>query len=185
MLDIHEGVIKIDGLDISKIPLNILRTSGSIIPQDTLLFNGTIRENLDPSGVSTDEQLWSALEQAHLKDVDSEINAGQYLSGGQKQLFSLARAILQKSCFLIMDEATSNLDKEFEQILMSTAQKLFHGKTLLIIAHRLSTVLDCDRIIVLDRGRIVEDGSPSILLNRNCGIFSAMVKSSEEGFLVP
>lgn len=163
MLEMHEGVIKIDDLDISKIPLNILRTSGSIIPQDTLLFNGTIRENLDPSGVSTDEQLWSALEQAHLRGLiedqyegnlgkcfnhtillclrvvhyvftDSDINAGQFLSGGQKQLFSLARAILQESSFLIMDEATSNLDKEFEQILMGTAQKLFHGKTLLIIA---------------------------------------------------
>ncbi|XP_046995474.1 ATP-binding cassette sub-family C member Sur [Schistocerca americana] len=189
MVEVHEGTIKIDGLDISLVPLQVLRSRLSVIPQDVIMFSGSIRENLDPSAQFTDAELWKSLELAQLKEtvssypgkLDAEVQeGGENLSAGERQLFCLARAILHGAACLIMDEATSSVDPETEEALLAAASKAFAGRTVITIAHRLRTILNCDRILVLDSGRIVEDGTPTQLLSRSMGIFSSLLRAAEE-----
>lgn len=188
MTPVIEGSILIDGVDISTIPLQILRSNISVIPQDIIMFSGTIRENLDLENRFSDAELWSALDVAQMKEtVSSQLGGlhgqvregGVNLSSGQRQLLCLARAILHNAACLIMDEATSSLDPTTEQTFLAAVDRAFANKTVITIAHRLGSLLTCDRIIVLESGRIVEEGSPTELLNRSMGIFSSMLRSTD------
>nr|XP_015838864.1 PREDICTED: multidrug resistance-associated protein 4-like isoform X2 [Tribolium castaneum] len=173
-----EGSIRIDGIDTKFLPLNILRSNIAIIPQEPILFCGSIRKNLDPFNEFDNPHLWSALEEVQLKNVvrnlDSEIN----LSVGQKQLLCLARAVLKKSKIIALDEATSSVDVETDHLIQSTIRRRFQDSTVLTIAHRLDTVMDCDRILVLESGRMVEYGKTEELLKNSEGYFYKYVHAS-------
>ncbi|XP_051156850.1 ATP-binding cassette sub-family C member Sur-like isoform X2 [Leptopilina boulardi] len=188
LVDICQGRIIIDGIDIQKVPLHILRSRLSIIPQDVIIFSGTIRENLDPFSQYTDYELWSALELAQIKDVVSshpdglnlEVReGGENFSAGQLQLINMARAVLIKSSVIIFDEATSALDASTEKALLKTAAVAFKKKVIITIAHRVASLLACDRILVFDDGKIVEDGSPKELIQHPMGFFSTMLRATE------
>ncbi|XP_051878663.1 ATP-binding cassette sub-family C member 9-like isoform X2 [Pristis pectinata] len=184
IIDNFEGCIKIDGIDISFVTLDHLRKEISIIPQDPILFSGTIRFNLDPYSIHSDEELWEALEVTQLKPLVGEFPEGlnalvaggtENFSQGQRQLFCIARAIIRKSRITIMDEATASVDMETDAALQTVLSTAFTNSTVLIIAHRIQTIMDCDRILVMDQGRIVEDGDPKIL-QQNDSIFSRLIK---------
>uniref|UniRef100_A0A1B6CN95 Uncharacterized protein n=1 Tax=Clastoptera arizonana TaxID=38151 RepID=A0A1B6CN95_9HEMI len=189
MVSVYEGNIYLDGVDIAVVPLQKLRSCLSIIPQDVIMFSGTIRENLDLRGEFTDFELWRSLELAQMKDtVASQLGGldgvvregGENLSAGQRQMLCLARAILLNTVCLVMDEATSSLDPNTETKLLNAASEAFSSRTVITIAHRLSGLLNCDRILVLESGKIVEDGPPAKLLRRSMGIFSTMLRAMEE-----
>ncbi|XP_072323664.1 ATP-binding cassette sub-family C member 9-like isoform X2 [Scyliorhinus torazame] len=187
IIDNFEGCIKVDGLDISSVKLDHLRKSISIIPQDPILFSGTIRFNLDPDLVHSDEELWKTLEVAQLKSVVSELperlntlmtEGSENFSLGQKQLFCIARALIKKSKITIMDEATASVDMETDAAFQTVIRTAFTNSTVLIIAHRISTIMDCERVLVMEKGQIVEDGDPQILQQSN-GLFSKLVKATK------
>uniref|UniRef100_F6VW89 ABC-type glutathione-S-conjugate transporter n=1 Tax=Equus caballus TaxID=9796 RepID=F6VW89_HORSE len=186
ILEAAGGQIIIDGVDIASIGLHDLREKLTIIPQDPILFSGTLRMNLDPFNNYSDEEVWKALELAHLKSFVAGLplglsyevaEAGDNLSTGQRQLLCLARALLRKSKILIMDEATAAVDLETDQLIQTTIQNEFSHCTAITIAHRLHTIMDSDKIMVLDNGRIVEYGSPEELL-KNSGPFYLMAKEA-------
>ncbi|CAK7301445.1 ATP-binding cassette sub-family C member 2 [Vulpes lagopus] len=186
ILEAAGGQIIIDGVDIASIGLHDLREKLTIIPQDPILFSGSLRMNLDPFNHYSDEEIWKALELAHLKSFVAGLQlglshevaeAGDNLSIGQRQLLCLARALLRKSKILIMDEATAAVDLETDHLIQMTIQKEFSHCTTITIAHRLHTIMDSDKIIVLDNGKIVEYGSPQELL-RNSGPFYLMAKEA-------
>ncbi|CAB4055240.1 ABCC4 [Lepeophtheirus salmonis] len=183
-----EGEIFIDGLDICKVGLLDIRKKISIIPQDPILFNGSIRKNLDPFNEFTDVQIWNALEQAKLYDIvvdlghglDSVVlEFGSNFSVGQRQLFCLARAILRRNKVLIMDEATANVDPFTDSLIQEAIRKEFKDCTVFTIAHRLYTVMDSDRMLVLQNGEIEEFGTPKDLLKDPNNLLSRMVAQSE------
>ncbi|KAH8334240.1 hypothetical protein KR059_007880 [Drosophila kikkawai] len=186
VLQTTKGHIYIDDVDIERIRPDELRTRLSIIPQDVHLFNATIRENLDPRGYYQDLRLWNCLELAQLKEfvnvhlplgLDTVIcDGGVNLSAGHRQLLCLARAILRGSVCLVLDEATSALDSSTENALLKAADQAFQGRTIITIAHRLTTILDYDRLIVLDQGRIVEDGNPRMLQQLPGSIFHSLLE---------
>ncbi|XP_066268189.1 ATP-binding cassette sub-family C member 9-like isoform X2 [Branchiostoma lanceolatum] len=187
MIDNFAGKIYIDDVDISKIGLQALRSKLSIIPQDPVLFAGTIRFNLDPMDSRSDQELWDALVAAQLKGVVSDLpegldsvvsEGGENFSVGQRQLFCLARAFLRKTKILIMDEATASLDLETDSVLQTAVTTAFADRTVITIAHRLSTILDYDHILVLKDGRVVENGPPQELLCDTNSLFSALVRGS-------
>uniref|UniRef100_UPI00358F63B0 ATP-binding cassette sub-family C member 8-like isoform X2 n=1 Tax=Myxine glutinosa TaxID=7769 RepID=UPI00358F63B0 len=188
MLDICEGKIIVDGKDITDIPLSTLRSRVSIIMQDPVLFSGTIRFNLDPEGTCKDDLLWSALEIAQLKNMVTALpegldtpvtEGGENFSVGQRQLFCLARAFVRKSTILIMDEATAAIDMATEKILQKVVMTAFASHTVVTIAHRVSNILEADKVLVLSQGEVVEYGSPSELLAREESIFSSLVRSNK------
>ncbi|KAJ3300226.1 Multidrug resistance-associated protein 1 [Borealophlyctis nickersoniae] len=181
------GSIQIDGLDISGLGLYDLRSRLTIIPQDPVLFAGTIRENLDPFGVYDDAAIWRALESASLKThvsrLDDKLGAmvlqgGENFSVGQRQLICLARALLRKTKILVLDEATAAIDVETDTIIQKTIRQEFCDCTILTIAHRINTVMDNDRILVLDRGKIAEYDSPANLLRNKKSMFYGLAKES-------
>ncbi|XP_075530342.1 multidrug resistance-associated protein 1-like isoform X3 [Dermacentor variabilis] len=181
------GSINIDGLDISMLGLYDLRRKLTIIPQDPVLFSGTLRSNLDPFDVKGEEELWRALEHSHLKDFVATLTeglqheiaeGGENISVGQRQLLCLARALLRKSRILILDEATAAVDMETDDLIQATIRREFADCTIITIAHRLNTILDYDRVIVLDRGEIAESGSPQELLKRETSLFYSMAKDA-------
>uniref|UniRef100_A0A8C2FIF7 Uncharacterized protein n=1 Tax=Cyprinus carpio TaxID=7962 RepID=A0A8C2FIF7_CYPCA len=187
IIEASEGRILIDGIDISTLGLHDLRSRLTIIPQDPVLFSGTLRMNLDPFEKFSDEEIWSVLELAHLKDyvrglptgLQHEVSeGGENLSVGQRQLLCLARALLRKSRILILDEATAAVDLETDDLIQNTIRTEFSHCTVLTIAHRLNTILDSSRVMVLDSGKIVEFDSPSVLLNNKQGHFYAMAKDA-------
>uniref|UniRef100_A0A9J7X6J7 ABC-type glutathione-S-conjugate transporter n=1 Tax=Cyprinus carpio carpio TaxID=630221 RepID=A0A9J7X6J7_CYPCA len=187
IIEASEGRILIDGIDISTLGLHDLRSRLTIIPQDPVLFSGTLRMNLDPFEKSSDEEIWSVLELAHLKDyvrglpagLQHEVSeGGENLSVGQRQLLCLARALLRKSRILILDEATAAVDLETDDLIQNTIRREFSHCTVLTIAHRLNTILDSSRVMVLDSGKIVEFDSPSVLLNNQQGHFYSMAKDA-------
>ena len=182
-----DGHIYIDGLDISQLGLYDLRSRITIIPQDPVLFTGTLRLNLDPFEKHTDADLWTALELAHLKPFIESLEeglshpvseGGDNLSVGQKQLICLARALLRKSKVIVLDEATAAVDIETDELIQKTIRQEFNDCTIVTIAHRLNTILDYDRVLVMSRGEIAEYDSPSVLLNDNKSIFYSMAKDS-------
>ncbi|XP_039105180.1 canalicular multispecific organic anion transporter 1 isoform X5 [Hyaena hyaena] len=186
ILEAAGGQIIIDGVNIASIGLHDLREKLTIIPQDPILFSGSLRMNLDPFNNHSDEEIWKALELAHLKSFVAGLQlglshqvteAGDNLSIGQRQLLCLARALLRKSKILIMDEATAAVDIETDHLIQMTIQKEFSHCTTITIAHRLHTVMDSDRIMVLDKGKIVEYGTPDELLT-NSGPFYLMAKEA-------
>ncbi|XP_060116445.1 multidrug resistance-associated protein 1-like isoform X2 [Heteronotia binoei] len=181
-----EGEILIDGINIAKIGLHDLRFRVTIIPQDPVLFSGSLRMNLDPFDQYSDEDVWMSLELAHLKNFVSTLpdklnhecsEGGENLSVGQRQLVCLARALLRKSKILVLDEATAAVDLETDDLIQSTIRTQFEGCTVLTIAHRLNTIMDYTRVIVLDKGEIVECDSPASLIQKK-GIFYSMAKES-------
>uniref|UniRef100_A0A8C4VBH8 Multidrug resistance-associated protein 1 n=1 Tax=Falco tinnunculus TaxID=100819 RepID=A0A8C4VBH8_FALTI len=181
-----EGEIIIDGINIAKIGLHDLRFKITIIPQDPILFSGSLRMNLDPFDQHSDEDVWRSLELAHLKTFVSSLpdklnhecaEGGENLSVGQRQLVCLARALLRKSKILVLDEATAAVDLETDKLIQSTIKSQFEECTVLTIAHRLNTIMDYTRVLVLDRGEVVECGSPDHLLQEK-GIFYSMAKDS-------
>ncbi|KAL8848657.1 MAG: hypothetical protein Q9221_006331 [Calogaya cf. arnoldii] len=173
-LEATQGRILVDGIDISEIKLSVLRCRLVIIPQDPVLFSGTIRSNLDPFNEYTDEELNSALSEVHINDTHNPVGhgtssndtfgsltfpisaGGHNLSQGQRQLLCLARALISRRKIIIMDEATSSVDKAADTLIQKSIRERFSDSTLLVVAHRLSTVADFDRILVLDEGRVVE-----------------------------
>ncbi|KAG5833705.1 hypothetical protein ANANG_G00278690 [Anguilla anguilla] len=180
-----EGRIFIDGVLTSEIGLHDLRQKMSIIPQDPVLFTGSMRKNLDPFSQHTDEDLWNALQEVQLKGVVEELpgrletelaESGSNFSVGQRQLVCLARAVLRKNRILIIDEATANVDPRTDELIQKTIREKFRECTVLTIAHRLNTIIDSDRILVLDAGRIQEYAEPYVLLQNQGGIFSSMVQ---------
>uniref|UniRef100_A0A8C8HTG5 Multidrug resistance-associated protein 4 n=1 Tax=Oncorhynchus tshawytscha TaxID=74940 RepID=A0A8C8HTG5_ONCTS len=168
-----EGRIYIDGVLTSEIGLHDLRQKMSIIPQDPVLFTGTMRKNLDPFSQHTDEDLWNALQEVQLKSVVEELpnkmetvlaESGSNFSVGQRQLVCLARAVLRKNRILIIDEATANVDPRTDELIQKTIRDKFRECTVLTIAHRLNTIIDSDRILVLGAGMIQEFDKPYVLL---------------------
>uniref|UniRef100_A0A5S6Q235 ABC-type glutathione-S-conjugate transporter n=1 Tax=Trichuris muris TaxID=70415 RepID=A0A5S6Q235_TRIMR len=168
-----DGTIYIDGVNIRELGLHDLRSRISIIPQDPVLFFGTIRMNIDPPEEKTDDEIWLALEQANLKPFVSSLpekldynisEGGENLSLGQRQMICLARALLRKSRILVLDEATAAVDLETDQLIQTTIQRFFGDCTVLTIAHRLNTVLDSNRILLLRNGHLMENDSPKIYL---------------------
>uniref|UniRef100_A0A671USX9 ATP binding cassette subfamily C member 4 (PEL blood group) n=1 Tax=Sparus aurata TaxID=8175 RepID=A0A671USX9_SPAAU len=182
-----EGRIMIDGFRTSEIGLHTLRQKMSIIPQDPVLFTGTVRKNLDPFRQHTDEDLWNALQEVQMKAVVEDLpnkletvlmESGSNFSMGQRQLVCLARAILRKNRILIIDEATANVDPRTDSLIQQTIRDKFHECTVLTIAHRLNTIIDCDRILVLAAGRIQEYDQPYVLLQNPDGLFYQMVQQT-------
>ncbi|KAK7882506.1 hypothetical protein WMY93_028680 [Mugilogobius chulae] len=182
-----EGRIMIDGVLTSEIGLHTLRQKMSIIPQDPVLFTGTMRKNLDPFSQHTDEDLWNALQEVQMKVVVEELpskletllsEAGANFSMGQRQLVCLARAILRKNRILIIDEATANVDPRTDSLIQQTIRDKFQECTVLTIAHRLHTIIDCDRILVLDAGRIQEYDEPYVLLQNPHSLLYRMVQQT-------
>ncbi|XP_029892333.1 ATP-binding cassette sub-family C member 4 isoform X4 [Aquila chrysaetos chrysaetos] len=180
-----EGRIWIDKYLTSELGLHDLRKKISIIPQEPVLFTGTMRKNLDPFNEYTDEELWNALEEVQLKEVVEDLpnkmemqlaESGSNFSVGQRQLVCLARAVLKKNRILIIDEATANVDPRTDEFIQKTIREKFAHCTVLTIAHRLNTIIDSDRIMVLDEGRLKEYGEPYILLQEQDGLFYKMVQ---------
>ncbi|RHY68303.1 hypothetical protein DYB30_013221, partial [Aphanomyces astaci] len=165
------GTITLDGVDIASISVRTLRSRLTIIPQDPVLFSGSLRFNLDPSHTCSDDELWTALKSVHLDAFVGSLEfavseKGSNVSVGQRQLLCIARALLRKSKVVVLDEATANIDLETDRLIQHMIQDGFHGVTRLIIAHRLETILDSDRILVLDAGHVVEfDAPPTLLAN--------------------
>ncbi|KAK7154854.1 hypothetical protein R3I93_009716 [Phoxinus phoxinus] len=182
-----DGKIIVDGVLISEIGLHDLRQKMSIIPQDPVLFTGTMRKNLDPFGQHSDQDLWNSLEEVQLKAAVEELpskletelaESGSNFSVGQRQLVCLARAILRKNRILIIDEATANVDPRTDELIQKTIREKFKECTVLTIAHRLNTIIDSDRILVLDAGRIHEYDAPHVLLQNQNGILYKMVQQT-------
>ena len=182
-----EGTIVIDDIDVTKIGLHDLREALTIIPQDPVLFSGKLRINLDPFSKHTDEELWRALEMAHLKDFVSQLEGGldhaiseggSNLSVGQRQLVCLARALLKKTKILILDEATAAVDLQTDSLIQSTVRSEFAECTILTIAHRINTILDSDRILVLDQGQVAEFAPPKELLEKPESRFYSLAKDA-------
>ena len=187
LVESASGSIIIDGIDISKIGLHELRTKLTIIPQDPVLFSGTLRINLDPFQHHSDEDIWNALKLAHLHEFVNSLEAGlqneiaeggENLSIGQRQLICLARALLRKTKVLILDEATAAIDLETDDLIQATIRSEFKDCTILTIAHRLNTIMDYDRIMVLDNGTLTEFDSPKSLVEDQNSIFHSMVTKS-------
>ncbi|XP_017473672.1 PREDICTED: multidrug resistance-associated protein 1 isoform X5 [Rhagoletis zephyria] len=181
------GRILIDGIDIATLGLHMLRSRLTIIPQDPVLFSGTLRINLDPFEVKSDDELWKALELSHLKafvkslpaGLNHEISeGGENLSVGQRQLVCLARALLRKTKVLVLDEATAAVDLETDDLIQKTIRSEFKDCTVLTIAHRLNTILDSDKVIVLNKGEITEFASPTELLDNPHSAFYSMAKDA-------
>ncbi|KAI7830395.1 P-loop containing nucleoside triphosphate hydrolase protein [Gamsiella multidivaricata] len=190
IIEAAEGKILIDGVDTSTVGLHELRSRLTIIPQDPFLFGGTIRVNLDPFDQHQDADLWAALEAASLKPYISSLpeglhtvieNGGENMSLGQRQLMNLARAMLNKNTkVLCLDEATAAIDIETDNAIQRALRRSFQGCTVLTIAHRINTIMDSDRILVLERGKVAEYDKPATLLANPNSIFYSLVNSHDK-----
>ena len=182
-----EGEILIDGVSTKAKKLKELRSSISIIPQDPVLFTGTLRMNLDPFNCYTDDEIWDVLGLANLngyvltltKGLEHIITeGGENLSVGQRQLMCLARALLRKTKILVLDEATANVDLETDDLIQKTIRKEFAKSTVITIAHRLNTIIDYDKVLVLRQGMVEECDSPNNLMSDDQSLFYAMCKDA-------
>eukprot|EP00049_Salpingoeca_infusionum_P018959 m.359497 g.359497 ORF g.359497 m.359497 type:complete len:1421 (-) comp18596_c0_seq1:107-4369(-) len=177
------GSVEIGGVDVNQLPLQVLRSRLSVIPQDPVLYSSTVRHNLDPFDEYDDDQVWEALRLVQLDQAVSEngglhqpmSEAGSNFSVGQRQLVCLARAVLRTSRVLVMDEATANVDTETDTIIQQTIRKVFAECTVITIAHRLNSILDSDLVMVMDAGRLVQFDKPEILLQDPKSLFSQLV----------
>uniref|UniRef100_A0A3B5QTI6 Canalicular multispecific organic anion transporter 2 n=1 Tax=Xiphophorus maculatus TaxID=8083 RepID=A0A3B5QTI6_XIPMA len=186
LLEAAGGEITIDGVKISEIGLHDLRSKLTIIPQEPVLFSGTLRMNLDPFEKYSDDDVWKALEHSHLRKFIGNQPAklelectegGENLSVGQRQLVCLARALLRKTRILVLDEATAAIDLETDDLIQSTIRTQFEDCTVFTIAHRLNTIMDYTRVLVLDKGQIAEFDTPTNLISKR-GIFYGMAKDA-------
>jgi ATP-binding cassette, subfamily B, bacterial MsbA len=186
-LDATQGSILLNGKEAREWDLNAYRNHFTYVSQDVYIFNRSLKENLlFANSSATEEQMWEALEKAHIKNFVEklprglETRAGELagsFSGGEKQRFSIARAFLKNAPFLILDEATSQLDAHAEASVQKALSELLIGRSALIIAHRLATVRDCDRVLVMESGSVIEEGSPQTLLQSPDGAFSTLWKT--------
>uniref|UniRef100_A0A8C5AWW6 Multidrug resistance-associated protein 5-like n=1 Tax=Gadus morhua TaxID=8049 RepID=A0A8C5AWW6_GADMO len=188
LVELAGGSITVDGVNIADLGLEELRGQLAIIPQEPVLFIGTVRTNLDPWGKYTDAQIWDALEKTHIKDMVSQMphalhsevtENGENFSVGERQLLCVARALLRHSKILLLDEATAAIDGETDRLIQKTIRSSFDGCTTLVIAHRLNTVMSCQRVMVMDNGQILEFDSPTALLANESSRFRAMIEASE------
>ncbi|XP_066258696.1 probable multidrug resistance-associated protein lethal(2)03659 isoform X2 [Euwallacea similis] len=186
-LALNEGKIIVDGVDTAKITFVKLRSSISIIPQEPVLFSGSLRKNLDPFDEHSDEAIWNALEEVELKaaisnlaqGLESKISeGGSNFSVGQRQLICLARAIIRNNKILVLDEATANVDPHTDSLIQATIRNKFSRCTVLTIAHRLHTIMDSDKVLVMDAGRKLEFGHPHELLQDKRGVFYELVQQT-------
>ncbi|KAF1320970.1 Abc transporter c family member 2, partial [Globisporangium splendens] len=187
--EFESGSVFIDGIDIQSVKLRDLRRSLAIIPQDPVLYSGSLRENLDPFGEYSDNAIWSVLQQVQLADTVTKWGAGldftvsesgDNLSVGQRQLLCIARALLKDSKIVVLDEATANVDTATDNLIQMTIKETFVAKTVLIIAHRINTIMHCNKIAVMDAGRVAEFGSPEDLLSNPDSIFTSLAKRSAQ-----
>ncbi|CAG2174973.1 unnamed protein product [Oppiella nova] len=185
LIEATDGTVSIDGIDCSTIGLHDLRSRLTVIPQEPVLFAGSLRHNLDPLDQWSDKEIWSALESAHLKTFVESLKSGlnheisidgENVSVGQKQLVCLARALLRRTRVLVLDEATAAVDMETDDLIQKTIREEFDSSTVVTIAHRLNSIRDYDKVLVLDNGSIAEFGSPEQLLTDNNSIFYSMAK---------
>lgn len=184
----YQAPISIDGVDVLRIGLDDLRTKIGIIPQNPVLFSGTVRSNMDPFGEYTDEEIWSALERCgmrlYVEEMPGELSGqvaeyGENLSQGQRQLLCLGRALLRKCRILLLDEATSSVDFETDREIQKTLRTAFAGCTVLTIAHRINTIMDSTRILVMKDGKAAEFAPPQELLQDEDSLFSEIVRHSK------
>ncbi|XP_060523188.1 probable multidrug resistance-associated protein lethal(2)03659 [Cylas formicarius] len=183
-----DGAIFIDRVNTKTLSLDMLRDKISIIPQEPLLFQGTIRQNIDPFNYYTDDEIWQTLEKVHMRDQIHSLQLtitehGLNFSTGQRQLISLARALIKKNTIVVMDEATSNMDPETEILVQKVIVEQFCDCTVLIIAHRLKSVLDCHKIIVMEKGEIAEFNDPETLIRNKDSYFAKMLRADNNQFL--
>jgi len=184
-LEAEEGSIEVDGVDISKLGLHKLRTLISVIPQTPVLLSGcTIRENLDPFGRHGKDEIRAALENVQMlgtvddmpEGLESNVDeGGGNFSTGQRQLLCLARAVLRKNKILVLDEPTANVDARTDTLLQGAIAESFRGCTVIAVAHRLDTIIEYDKVLVLGDGEVLEYGRPSELLGAVDGHFAKMV----------
>lgn len=169
IVEIAEGIILIDNVDISKVELSYLRGKITVIPQDPTMFTGTLRFNLDPEGLATDDRIFGVLGKAQLNDLLARderglmmqiTEGGTNLSSGERQLICICRAILRSSQVVILDEATANIDVVTEQKIQRLINDEFKTATMITIAHRLNTIIQSDKVMVLSFGKILEYDSP-------------------------
>lgn len=173
LTELENGKVEIDGVDIKTLGLHMLRKNVAFIPQTPFLIQGTIKENLDPFNECTDEQINGVIQEVNLEEKISSLPEGlmtyvsennNLFSVGQKQLVCLARAIIRKTKILVLDEATANVDLETDNFIQTTLREKFKNCTVFIIAHRLATVIDADRILVMSKGKCQEYDHPLRLL---------------------
>ncbi|XP_060667308.1 ABC transporter C family member 13 isoform X2 [Ziziphus jujuba] len=180
------GCITVDGINIADVPVRDLRAHFAVVPQSPFLFEGSLRDNLDPLKLSQDSKIWKALEKCHVKEevealggLDIHIKqSGMSFSVGQRQLLCLARALLKSSKVLCLDECTASVDSQTASILQNTISSECRGMTVITIAHRILTVLNMDNILILDHGILVEQGNPQVLLQNGLSRFSNFAKAS-------
>ncbi|BFZ22961.1 hypothetical protein BsWGS_26000 [Bradybaena similaris] len=186
LLEASEGEIIIDNMIISALGLYDLRSKITILPQDPVIFSGTLRENLDPHFQHLDQEIWTALTLSNMKHYVSAMPAGLYsevgenglsLSTGQRQLLCLTRALLRRTKILILDEPTSSVDAETDNLVQAMVRKVFRSCTTITIAHRINTILDCNRVMVLESGSIIEYDNPQTLLQQEGSHFYKLAKS--------
>ncbi|TDH65878.1 hypothetical protein CCR75_005404 [Bremia lactucae] len=180
LVELDAGSIVIDGVNVSKIGLHDLRSSIAIIPQDPVLFSGTVRSNLDPFDRFSDDQLWTSVKRASLQNAVASLDdvvdeKGSNFSVGERQLLSIARALLKRSKVILMDEATASIDPETDRKIQLSIREEFQDCTTLTIAHRINTILDSNRILVMEKGSVAEFGPPMELQSKPNGIFKSLV----------
>ena len=183
-----DGEIIIDGVNLKELNVRQLRNSISVISQSPVLLRGRLRESLDPHGEFTDSEIWDALDHMQIKSAISVlpnqldtivVGRGSKFSVGERQLLHLARVLLQKSKILVFDEATANVDLTTDEMIQRIIRSEFKKCTVITIAHRLTTILDCDRVMLLDRGKIVEYDEPDVLLEKEEGSFKNIYEMSK------
>ncbi|XP_018411207.1 PREDICTED: multidrug resistance-associated protein 7 [Nanorana parkeri] len=189
MIELNSGHILIDDTSTQELALEDLRSRLAIIPQDAFLFSGSVRENLDPLSHHADSNLMDVLSQCHLQDLvermgglDAEVgDRGKNFSLGQRQLLCLARALLTQAKVLCIDEATASVDHQTDQLLQQTIRERFRDRTVLTIAHRLNTIMDSDRVLVMHAGRVAEMGSPIVLSSKRDSQFYRLINHGQSG----
>jgi len=188
IVEISSGIITIDNIDISTLSLEDLRSCISIIPQDPQVFSGSVRSNLDPFYKFSDEEVWKSLKRAHLTSKITSLNFlvsenGSNLSVGERQLLCIARALLKKSRIILLDEATASIDIETDAIIQDSIKTEFADCTCLTIAHRINTVMDSDRVLVMENGSVAEFDTVDNLMKIPNGIFASLANEWRESSL--